>query len=152
MNASTYLVEVSAEIPAPAAEVYALLRNYHPDGHPSILPRRYFTDLRIVQGGVGAGTVIDVDMQAGGSKTTMRLEVSEPEPGRLLVEQDPTQGLVTHFALEEATGGHCRLTLRTWFPRKSGIRGWIEKLLVPGMTRKIYKAELVLIQERFAGR
>ncbi len=50
------LLHASAErtIPAPAAAVYALLADYR-DGHPRILPPA-FSDLTVLQGGIGAGT------------------------------------------------------------------------------------------------
>lgn len=151
MKASNFLVEESAMIPAPASEVYALLRNYQPEGHPSILPKRYFTDLRIVKGGVGAGTIIDVDMKNGGRTTTMRLEVTEPQPGKLLAEEDKSMGILTHFIFEDIGDGSSKLTFKTWFRRKPGFRGWVEKLIVPGVTRKVYREELGLVAKRFRG-
>lgn len=149
MKELSFLVEASAIIPASAAEVYALLRDYRPDAHPSILPPNYFTGLRIVHGGVGAGTIIDVDMKNGGRTTTMRLTVTEPEPGHLLAEEDKTMGILTHFVFEDKGDGTSPLTFKTWFRRKPGFRGWVEKLLIPGMTRKIYREELQLVAKRF---
>ena len=151
MKESSFVVEVSASIPAPAAKVYALMRDYNPEGHPSVLPKQYFTDLRIVKGGVGAGTIIDVDMKNGGTKTTMRLEVTEPAPNKLLVEEDKAMGVLTHFIFEDAADGTSRLTFKTWFRRKPGFRGWVEKLIVPGITRKVYREELGLVAKRFGG-
>jgi hypothetical protein len=151
MNQKHFMVEESAAIPAGNQHVYDLLKNYHPDGHPSILPTQYFTSLTVVEGGVGAGTVIDVEMKVSGNVSRMRLVVSEPKPGLLLQEEDKAQGLVTHFELEPKGGNACRLTLRTFFPKKPGLRGFFERLLVPGITRKIYRAELGLIAKRFRG-
>lgn len=149
MKESSFIVEVSSSIPATADRVYGLLRDYTPEGHPSILPKQYFTDLRIVKGGVGAGTVIDVDMKSGGTKTTMRLEVSEPQPGKLLVEEDKAMGVLTHFIFEDGGNGTSKLTFKTWFRRKPGFRGWVEKLIIPGFTRKVYREEQSLIAKRF---
>jgi hypothetical protein len=151
MEQKHFRVEASAIIPAGNQQVYDLLKNYHPDGHPSILPQQYFTSLQIVEGGVGTGTVIDVEMKVSGNVSRMRLVVSEPQPGLLLQEEDKTTGLLTHFVLEPQGGQACNLTLRTYFPRKGGLRGLVERLLVPGITRKIYRAELGLIAKRFGG-
>ena len=41
---------------APAAKVYEVLSDYQ-EGHPAILPRKYFIDLTVEEGGRGAGTV-----------------------------------------------------------------------------------------------
>ena len=51
-------LHASAErtVPVPAAAVYALLADYR-DGHPRILPPA-FSDLTVLRGGTGAGTVI----------------------------------------------------------------------------------------------
>ena len=49
-------VAVSARINAPATKVYPILADYH-NHHPNILPRAYFTELTVEEGGTGEGTV-----------------------------------------------------------------------------------------------
>ena len=56
---STYLARESAVIEAPAERLYGIIADYH-EGHPAILPARYFSDLTVVEGGLGLGTVIPV--------------------------------------------------------------------------------------------
>src|ERR1051325_550535 len=82
---SKYTVSASMRIAAPPARLYGLLADYH-TGHPSILPKQ-FSNLRVEVGGVGAGTVIRFDMTVFGRKQVFRGMVSEPEPGRILVER-----------------------------------------------------------------
>src|SRR5215475_11215426 len=78
-------VTVSKVIKAPPQRLYELLADYH-HGHPSILPRPEFRSLTVVQGGHGQGTVFDMQMRMLGRTRSLRGVVSEPEPGRRLVE------------------------------------------------------------------
>ena len=53
------------------------------------------------QGGIGAGTVIRFQMSALGQKRTLRAEITEPEPGRVLVETYlDSNGAVTTFTVD----------------------------------------------------
>lgn len=138
---SSYEVVVSSRVNAPAGDVYALIANYHA-GHPAILPERYFKALKVVKGGTGAGTVIDVDMEVFGVKAHYHLTVSEPEPGRVLKEEDPEIGASTTFTVEPINGTQSDVTIATTMRTAPGIKGWIEKLMNPPIMRKIYREEL----------
>ena len=87
-------VSVSRVIDAPADVIYGILSDYRA-GHPSILPKPYFKELVVEEGGVGEGTVARVGMEVMGSQQTLRLRVTEPEPGRVLREEDAAAGVVT---------------------------------------------------------
>jgi hypothetical protein len=52
-------VQSSAVIPARPEAIYAVLADYR-EAHPAILPKPYFTELKVEEGGQGAGTVIHV--------------------------------------------------------------------------------------------
>jgi len=86
----------SAIIDAPPDEVYLILADYH-NGHPQILPRKYFRALSIEAGGRGTGTIIRV--RVGMVERSYRMLVSEPEPGRVLVEADTESNLTTTFII-----------------------------------------------------
>src|SRR5829696_305134 len=101
--------ESSAIIDAPQAEVYALISDYR-EGHPRILPREHFSDLKVEEGGQGAGTVITFVAAVGGTKQTMRGRVAEPEPGRILTENYTTSSMVTSFTVDPVEGGKSRVT------------------------------------------
>lgn len=58
-------VEVSKEIGASPEQIYGVLSDYHA-GHPHILPPQYFKKLSVLEGGKGAGTVIDISMKVMG--------------------------------------------------------------------------------------
>lgn len=137
----------SAYVPAPPPPVYAILADYR-EGHPHILPERYFSDLVVEQGGVGAGTRIRFRMHVLGRARTMRAEVSEPEPGRILEEKDPDTGAVTTFTVEPATGGEgAMVTIETRW-QGAGIRGLVERWTAPPLLRRIYAEQLQLLAER----
>lgn len=137
-----FSVEESAVIDAQSAAVYAVLADYRRH-HPRILPPQYFTGLEVEQGGVGAGTVIRVGMRALGRAVAYRLTVSEPEPGRVLVEADPAAGVVTTFTVAPVDGGQrARVRIATEWAPKRGLLGLGERLLNPPIARRIYRQEL----------
>ena len=139
-------VTESIAVAAPAAVVYGLIADYR-GGHPSILPPEYFQDLVVEKGGVGAGTVIRFTMIAYGKRTQARATVEEPEPGRVLVEVDQTTGATTHFIVEPLSAGRARVTFDTHYPIR-GAFGFLERLMVPGYLRKVYRAELAQLARR----
>ncbi len=137
----TIAASASATIAAPATAVYGILADYR-EGHPAILPRKYFRNLVVEAGGTGAGTRIRFEMRVLGATRTVRGEVTEPEPGRRVVETYPESGTRTTFLVEPVVDG--RATHVTISPRyeNGGLPGWVEWLLVPGLLRRIYRAEL----------
>ncbi len=138
---NTYLAQESAVIDAPAERLYEIIADYH-RGHPAILPSRYFAELTVVEGGQGLGTVIRVRMNVFGSKTLLNMKVTRAEPGRLLVEEDEASGTVTTFSLEPLADGRTRVTIATESRTSPGPRGWLEKLMNPPISRRIYREEL----------
>ena len=140
--------EVSQTIDARPEEVYAVLRDYHV-GHPAIVPKPYFEKVVIVEGsGTGAGTVIDVYMNVMGQKIVYRETVSEPEPGRVLVEADAKAGVTSTFTVDPVDGGaRSRVTIASDWTRSPGIKGFMESLLNPPMGRQIFTKELAQLAE-----
>jgi Polyketide cyclase / dehydrase and lipid transport len=144
-----FRVSASALIEAPPHVVYSILADYRV-GHPSILPRWAFLSLEVEEGGVGAGTVIRFRMRALGVTRESRARVTEPDPGRLLVETDVRTGLRTSFDVRPVTeGSGTLLTILTEW-ESHGLRGWIEGLLAPRFLRKVYAEELELLARRAA--
>jgi hypothetical protein len=130
--------------------VYDLLADYRV-GHPSILPRKYFTRLEVEQGGAGAGTVIRVTMRVLGSSHTFRAAVTEPEPGRVLVETDLATGLVTTFTVEPKGPAECELTFTTTLPQRPGVQGVVERFVSRRLLPKVYREELALVAKAVEG-
>jgi hypothetical protein len=136
-------------IPAPAAEVYALLADYH-NGHPSILPPA-FSDFAVLDGGVGAGTRIRFRLTRGGRVREVEARVEEPEPGRVLSEHYPQNDTVTTFTVDPAVGGS-RLRIETTWTSRGGLGGFLERWFAPRLLARLYGEELDLIEHWARGR
>lgn len=139
MNDQT--ISASATIDAPASKLYEILADYN-EGHPAILPRPPFVRLEVEKGGVGAGTIIRVTMRALGRDQFFRAVVSEPEPGRVLVETNDT-GYVTTFIVDpEADGRSSNVTISTRPPARRGIASALERLIIGKFLRGTFVREL----------
>jgi hypothetical protein len=137
-----YIIAAAAIIPARRERVYALLADYQ-NGHPRILPKQ-FTDLVVEQGGVGAGTIICVEMNLLGKKQTLRMAVTEPEPGRVLVETSlEANGPITTFTVNPGTApADSHVTISTELTDRGGVPGKIERFVSQFVLRPIYAKEL----------
>lgn len=142
MARRTITATTSAEIPAPATVIYDLIADYLNE-HPRILPPEHFTFLAVDSGGWGAGIRIRFGMKAFGRVTTSHGAVCEPVPCREL-RGTLEDGLVTTFLVEPRGSGLTRVTIETVYQR-SGLRAFIERLVVPSFLRKVYDAELDLL-------
>ena len=135
-------VEATDVIAAPPEKIYAILTDYQV-GHPAILPKPYFKELLVEKGGQGAGTVTIGKMLVLGREYKLHQLVSEPEPGRLLMETGIETGEVTTFKLEPLIADtQTRVTIATDFIASPGLTGIFEKLAIPLITGSIYKKEL----------
>src|SRR5579884_2429820 len=83
--------KAAAILDARPEDVYATIADYR-QGHPNIIPKENMYDLQVEQGGYGAGTIIRFKARILGVEQSLRHRVSEPEPGRILVEQDIDSG------------------------------------------------------------
>ena len=138
-------ISVTEVIDAPPATVYDILRDY--EKHPAILPKPEFDSLTVTKGGIGEGTEFDMTMVIMGQTTHSHFHVTEPEPGHILREADPESGTVTTFIVEPAEGGQkSRVTFDTELRASSGIKGMVEKLLVPRVLRSLYHREFANLQ------
>ena len=133
-------------VAAPATVVYELIADYR-TGHPSILPPQYFEDLVVEEGGRGAGTRIRFTMKSFGTKRISRANVTEPDPGRLLVETDIETGTTTKFIVEPLGDRQTRVTFDTVYPTR-GLRGWFEWWFVRRYLNKVYDVELKQLERR----
>ncbi|MFN8444909.1 MAG: SRPBCC family protein [Caldilineaceae bacterium] len=142
---NSYQVQASAVVHAPADVVYAVIADYR-NGHPKILPA-YFSNLVVEEGGVGAGTRIRFEITVMGKKQSFRADISEPQPGRVLVEtNDAMGGSITTFTVEP-TGNHARVTISTEVKKRGGLGGMIAQLMTSMFLRRVYGQELQLLDE-----
>ena len=137
-----HTVSASAVIPARRERVYSLIANYN-DGHSRILPRQ-FTNLVVEQGGVGSGTVIRFQMSLLGRKQNFRAAITEPEPGRVLVETNlDANGAVTTFTVNPGGApADSHVTISTELPVRGGFLGKFERTAATFLLRPIYVREL----------
>jgi hypothetical protein len=134
--------EASAIIDARPDEVYLILADYH-NGHPQILPREYFRALSIEAGGRGTGTIFRVRVRIGMIERSYRMLVSEPEPGRVLVETDIESDLTTTFTITPVNEERqARVEIATSWETASGLGGLLEQVLTPPLLRRVYGKEL----------
>ena len=125
---------------APAAVVYRCLADYR-EHHPKFLPAA-FSNFTVEQGGVGAGTAIRYRVTVAGRTREYRDVVSEPEPGRVLVETGTTGPAKTTTFTVEPDGEQSRVRLETRFATAGGPAGIIERWLAPRLLTPIYQDEL----------
>lgn len=138
---TTHRFSASALIQAPPQDLYAIIADYR-HGHPQILPKPPFVSLEVEQGGTGAGTVIHIHMRALGQLQSFRAIVTEPEPGRVLVETNDN-GYVSTFTVEpRADGRHAFVTIATEISGRTGVLGALECWFVMWLLRPVYVREL----------
>jgi hypothetical protein len=87
---------------------------------------------------VGEGTLIRFGMRAFGKTRVARAAVTEPEPGRVLVETALDEGgPVTTFVVEPE-GRHSRVTFKT----ELSAAGAISRFMATRFLKRVYAAEL----------
>ena len=134
-------IEVAAErvVAAPAEAVYRYIAD-HREHHPRFLPDN-FQDFEVESGGVGAGTITRFKVSAGGRSREYRMEVAEPEPGRVMTESDTGSSLVTTWTVDPE-GSSSRVKISTRWEGAGGVGGFFERLFAPRVMRSIYADEL----------
>jgi Polyketide cyclase / dehydrase and lipid transport len=135
------MLQVSAErfISSPPADLYRYLSDFRAH-HLRFLPPA-FSDFRVEEGGVGAGTVHSFRLKAGGRSRSYRMRVGEPEPGRVLTESDTASSLVTTFVVAAERSGS-RVRIETRWDGARGVKGFFERLFAPRVLRRLYADEL----------
>jgi uncharacterized protein YndB with AHSA1/START domain len=145
-----YRVQSSRAIAAPPGRVYAVLADYR-HHHQQILPPEYFRKLEVIAGGTGAGTRTRVEMRILGTKRVFEHVITEPEPGRVLVESDPDGSNATTFTVDPAdNGASTHLTISTELVARPGLYGVLERKLSGLMLRRVYRKEMDRLAEYVA--
>lgn len=140
-----FQVEAEAFVLAPAQLIFEIVADYR-KWHPQILPKGYFSALEVEQGGTGAGTIIRFKMHVFGLTRAFRAAITEPEPGRVLVETDSSSGIETTFTISPLEESQLtKVTIATRFTTRGGIFGPLERFLTSRTLRSIYNQELQLL-------
>jgi hypothetical protein len=113
--------------------------------HPRFLPPA-FSNFEVESGGVGAGTVTRFKLNAGGRTRSYRMQVAEPEPGRVLTESDTESSLVTTFTVHPDQTGS-RVTISTTWDGAGGIGGFFERVFAPRVMKRLYDDELARLND-----
>src|SRR5580693_10424822 len=134
-------IVASAEgtVDAPADTVYGYIADMR-EHHPRFLPPA-FSGFQVESGGVGAGTITRFTVNAGGHRRVYRMQVTEPEPGRVLVESDTNSSLVTTTTVTP-DGSASRVRISTTWDGAAGIGGFFERRFAPKVMQGIYADEL----------
>ena len=144
-------ISVSKLISVPAQTAYRLIADYR-EGHPRILPKPYFLSLDVEKGGYGEGTVIHFQMKVMGRVLSFHSVITEPTPGRVLVETDLNTGAVTSFVVEpHQEGKQSFVTISTTTNVPDGIAGKIQGWLTTQLLRPIYLKEIEQLAAVAAG-
>ena len=147
-----YRVSRSARINARAAQVYSAIADYRQQ-HPHIVPPEFFPRLEVLEGGVGAGTRTRVEMRVLGTTRVFEQVVTEPEPGRVLVESNQDGSGVSTFTVDSADGGESAdVTITTEIEARPVITGLVERLVTSVMLPRIYRRELAQLAAYVARR
>ena len=137
-------VQAEAILSAQPKAIYDAIADYE-HGHPNIVPPENFFDMRVEQGGYGAGTIIRFKVKALGVVTELHGRISEPEPGRVLVEEyiNSPQNMVTTFTVIPLEDNQrARVIISTVMNPRSGLTGLVERILIPRINGYIYRKEL----------
>ncbi len=134
---SRFAAERRMDVPAQVA--YHCLADYREHHRPDGFLPPAFSAFAISRGGVGAGTEAswNVDL-GGGRKRRMSATITEPEPGRRLVETG--DGVVTTFTVAPSDGG-CIVRFDTEFD-VPGLEGVLLRLFIGRMLGPLYADEL----------
>lgn len=134
-------IHVMAErtVAAPPDRVYSYIADYR-QHHPNFLPPA-FSNFRVESGGVGEGTIVSFSLKAGGRERNYRMQVAEPEPGRVLTESDQGSSLVTSFTVTPEGSGS-RVRIATEWQGAGGVGGFFERTFAPRAVKRLYADEL----------
>lgn len=134
----TQIASATKTIPAPAQEIYTIIADYQAL-HPMMLPKEYFLSLAVEQGGFGEGTIINFKMRILGQTQSFRSLITEPEPGRRLVETDIRSQTATSFlVLPTGNGQQSRVNISTELKDRHIVEGFVARMLL----QKVYRKEL----------
>jgi hypothetical protein len=129
---------------APADVIYHCISDYtaHHRHQPQGFLPAAFTKLEVLRGGVGAGTLMRFTTRVGGRSVTRTQEVSEPEPGHVLVEWGNGEG--STFTVEPR-GERTLVRIETTLVM-SGLEGMLMPLVGQRLIGAIYDDELTSLE------
>jgi uncharacterized protein YndB with AHSA1/START domain len=138
-TAPTVAASAERTIDAPVVHVYQYLADMHV--HARLLPRPFY-DFQVEEGGVGAGSVVGFKINFAGGVRQLRMQVSEPEPGRTVVQTDTSgSGLVITFTVTPQRE-QALVNITSSFNGETGVAGFVERIIAPRRLHRVYTEEL----------
>jgi hypothetical protein len=140
--------ESEMELAASAAKLHALLTDYRRTRAWLLPPALRDHGLSVLAGGVGAGTIYRHMVHLAWREVTVRVEVTEPVPGSVVVEVSQDLPLTTTWTLTPTwSGSRTRVRLETeWTPQRSPS-SFVERLIVPRQLRSTHWYALRALSE-----
>jgi hypothetical protein len=133
-------------VAAPPDVVYRFLSDMR-NHHPHFLPPA-FSDFQVVAGGISDGTVVTLQFAAGGRRRDFRQTLTEPEPGRRMVETDANSSSVTTFLVDPNDADKSsKVTISTQWSGARRIAGFFERIFAPRVMRGIYMDQIRRLDE-----
>ena len=138
----TVTASAQRTIHAPADKIYRYLADMQL--HSRFLPAPFY-DYKVDEGGIGAGSIVSYKINFAGGVRELRMHVTEPEPGRTLVQTDSGgSGLVTTFTVTPQ-GDQALVNITPSFDGETGVAGFVEGIIAPRRLHHIYAKELASI-------
>src|SRR6266567_3860866 len=140
--------KAAAILNARPEDAYTTIADYR-QGHPNILPKENLYDLQVEQGGYGAGTIIRFKARFLGVEQSLYRRVSEPEPGRVLVEQDidsVQNESVTFTVTPLEQGQKSHVEIFTKLNASTGLKGLVERIVIASIFPSMLRKELKLLE------
>ena len=132
-------------VDAPADVVYRCLADYTHHHRPGGFLPPAFSNQEVLSGGIGDGTVIRLNVSLAGRTNTMTARISEPDPGRKLVEDG--EHVQTTFTVQpEADKSRVRFDTVL---DGGGLAGLMNKFFGARLLGPVYADELERL-ERYA--
>jgi hypothetical protein len=126
----------------PAAIAYHCLADYREHHRPEGFLPPAISAFEVRSGGVGAGTEASWTVDLGGRTRRMSAVITEPEPGRRLVETG--DGVVTTFTVSPAGSG-CVVRFETEFD-EPGLGGVMLRIAIGRILGPLYADELARLE------
>ena len=124
-------------IEAPVAAVTAAIADYT-QVRPRIQPEQ-FSAYRLIEGGVGAGTVVAWNLRATRKRSRdvkATVTVDDAAAHWSLVEKDQNSTMATTYTVREATGGSL-VEMTTSWEGAGGVGGIFERIFAPAGLKRI---------------
>lgn len=138
---------VRRDLPFPAATVYAIVADVR-DHHFRVVPESVDrSTYRVLEGGYGAGTVVEYQTAISRIDHPLRYLVEEPEPGRVVVFRHEGGLVEKRYEVDAAGPAACTMTSRVRVARRAGFLGIIDRLLGRSFIQRMAEQKLDNIEQ-----